>query len=373
MHRRVIALRFSTEVVVALNLLRLFHRWLGLTLSLIVVAMALSGAILIFHDTILRSNWPELTAPIKPGQEDLYPDILSRLERRFREPGIKLIKFPDQGMNAFRLWIKDDSEVLVHTASGEIITRWVWNETLTSILFEFHAHLFAGDFGEQVIGCIGLLVLGFVLSGLVLWWPRRRAFRLRFIFPRAVSSRHFMRSHAAMGVIFSAAIFFFTLTGVTMVFYRPVATLLTSLLDSNPPLTPSARLLPSDQPMRAWKDILRTLAKTLPDGKLVYYIPPRPDNAAMTFRKRMPGEWHPNGRSFILINPYTNDVLQSIDARQQQFGMRLVEKFYPLHASKVGGWPYTLFALITSGALITLVISGCLSFFCHKTFHARDG
>ena len=83
----------------------------------------------------------------------------------------------------------------------------------------------------------------------------------------------------------------------------------------------------------------------------------------MTFRKRMPGEWHPNGRSFILLHPYTGAVLQTINARRQRLGMRLMEKAYPLHASKIGGVPYTLFALGTAGALIGLGVSGCLSYF----------
>ena len=156
-----------------------------------------------------------------------------------------------------------------------------------------------------------------------------------------------------------------------MVYYRPVATLLTSLFDSRPPVTPSASVSPSSQPRRPWQEILATLAGTLPDGKLVYYVPSRPDNAVMTFRKRMPGEWHPNGRSFILVNPYTGRVLQAIDAREQEFGMRLVEKFYPLHAAKVGGWPYALFALATSGVLASVAVTGCLSYLRRKTFRAR--
>ena len=350
-----------------MNILRLIHRWFGLFLAVVVFAVALSGGILIFHDSILRFKWPELATPIKAGQALVYPEVLSQLERRFREPGVALIKFPDRGMNAFRLWIKDDSEALVHPTSGEIIARWAWNESFTSILFEFHANLLAGDVGERVIGWLGILLAGFVLSGLVLWWPARKAFRLRFIFPQTLSWNRLLQSHVAMGVIFSAPILLFTITGMTMIFYRPVATLLTSFFDSRPPMTPSARVLPTGQPMRPWHEILATLAGTLPDGKLVYYVPPRPDNGVMTFRKRVPGEWHPNGRSFILINPYTNDVLQFIDARQQQFGMRLVEKFYPLHAAKIGGWPYALFALVTSAVLTSVAITGCLSFFRRKT------
>ncbi len=345
-----------------MNILRLLHRWLGLLVSLLVIAVALSGGILIFHDSILRMTWPGLAQPLKPGQEHAYPAVLAHVEQRFRDPGIQLIKFPDQGMNAFHLWMHDGSEALVHPSSGHLISRWTWQETWTGVLFELHENLMAGEPGEEVNGYLGLLVLGFVLSGLILWWPQRRTLRLRFVVPRSMSSAHFVRAHSAIGVIFAAGIVLFVLTGVTMVFYGPFMTAITAVLDSDPPMVSVARVEPTDQPVQPWTTVLDTVTKTFPDGKLVYYVPPRPDNAVMTFRKRMPGEWHPNGRSFILLHPYTGEVLQTIDARQQQLGMRLMEKAYPLHASKIGGIPYTLLALCTSVALIALGVLGCLSY-----------
>ena len=353
-----------------MKILRLLHRWLGLLVSLVVIAVALSGGILIFHDSILRTTWPVLAHPLQPGQEHAYPAVLTHVEQRFGDPGIQLIKFPDRGMNAFHLWLRDGSEALVHASSGHLISRWTWDETLPGVLFELHANLLAGESGEQVNGYLGLLIMGFVLSGLVLWWPQRRTFRLRFAVPQGTSSAHLIRTHSAIGVIFAAGILLFVLTGVTMVFYRPFMTAVTTVLDSTPPMVPVARVEPTDRPVRPWATTLETVAKTFPDGKLVYYIPPRPDNAVMTFRKRMPGEWHPNGRSFILVHPYTGEVLQTIDARQQQLGMRLMEKAYPLHASKVGGVPYTLLALCTSGALIALGVFGCLSY-CFKMMPRR--
>lgn len=345
-----------------MKILRLLHRWLGLLVSLVVIAVALSGGILIFHDSILRMTWPGLVHPLQLGQEHAYPAVLSHVEQHFRDPGIQLIKFPDQGMNAFHLWLHDGSEALVHPSSGHLISRWTWQETWTGVLFELHANLMAGERGEQVNGYLGLLVLGFVLSGLVLWWPQRRTFRLRFAMPQGMSPAHLIRTHSAIGVIFAAGIFLFVITGVTMVFYRPFMTAVTTVLDSTPPMVPVARVEPTGQPVQPWASILDTVTKTFPDGKLVYYIPPRADNAVMTFRKRLSGEWHPNGRSFILLHAYTGEVLQTIDARQQELGMRLMEKAYPLHASKIGGIPYTLLALCTSGALIALGVLGCLSY-----------
>ncbi|WP_454064461.1 PepSY-associated TM helix domain-containing protein [Candidatus Nitrospira salsa] len=345
-----------------MTVLRFFHRWLGLLLSFIVVAIALSGGILIFHDAALRFSLPELSNPITSEQDHAYSTVLTELEHRLPDASIRQIRFPMQGKNAFQVWLSDGSEAFVHPISGEVITRWTWDESLMDILFEFHVHLFAGEVGEQMNGIVGILVLGFVISGLVLWWPRRKKWRIRSLIPQHSTSLHFMRSHSALGVIFSAAILLIVATGITMVFNRPIVTAITSLLDSQPPTIPSATVIYVDRPIQSWTTILKTVSKVLPDGQLISVRLPSKDNAAMSFRKRMPEEWHPNGRSFVLLNPYTGDVLQAINAQQQEFGMRITQKFYPLHASKIGGIPYTLLALSTSGALVLLGIFGIMSF-----------
>ncbi|WP_447970606.1 PepSY-associated TM helix domain-containing protein [Nitrospira sp. M1] len=350
--------------------LRLFHRWMGLFLSLIVIAIAFSGGILIFHDAALRYAWPELAQPIQAGQEHAYSTILTGLNHRIPDASIRQIRFPVQGKNAFQVWLSDDSEAFVHPISGEVITRWTWDESLMDILFELHVHLFAGEVGEQTNGIVGILVVGFVVSGLILWWPRRKKWGVRSIVPQHASSLHFMRSHSALGVIFSASILLIVATGITMVFNQPIVTAITSLLDSQPPAVPTATVTFVDQPTQSWATILGTVAKVLPKGQVISVRLPSKDNAVMSFRKRMPEEWHPNGRSFVLLNPYTGEVLQAIDAEQQEFGMRITQKFYPLHASKVGGIPYTLLSLGTSAALVIIGIFGIMSYL-YRTFPQR--
>ena len=87
-------------------------------------------------------------------------------------------------------------------------------------------------------------------------------------------------------------------------------------------------------------------------------MPPKPDNAVITFRKKMSEEWHPNGRSYILMNPYDASVLQVIDARKQPPASKLLEKVYPVHGAFVGGFLYK--AIIGLGSLVSagLVLSG---------------
>ena len=64
----------------------------------------------------------------------------------------------------------------------------------------------------------------------------------------------------------------------------------------------------------------------------------------------------------MLIDPYTADVLQTIDARQQGAGTRLMHALYPVHAATVGGIPLAVLAVVTAFGLGWLAIGGSWTF-----------
>jgi uncharacterized iron-regulated membrane protein len=109
---------------------------------------------------------------------------------------------------------------------------------------------------------------------------------------------------------------------------------------------------------RPWAEILTALDRTLPDGETVFFYPGTAENARLMFRKRVPGEWHPNGRSYVIIDPYTAIVVQSIDARAQGVGTRVMHAVYPVHAAKVGGIGMVALAGVTGVALSWLAVGG---------------
>jgi uncharacterized iron-regulated membrane protein len=92
------------------------------------------------------------------------------------------------------------------------------------------------------------------------------------------------------------------------------------------------------------------------------YSPGTATNAAATFRKRLPGEWHPNGRSYVLVDPYRGVVVQAIDARQQGRGTRMMYGLYPVHAATVGGPVFIAVAALTGVGLGWLAIGSAWSY-----------
>lgn len=339
--------------------LRTIHRWLGLILAAIVLAVAASGGLLLFREPYYRAVYPMLGNPVTATQTAARADVLTRIEATWQVEGIALVKFPRPGLNAYQVWTGDGREAFVDSATAVVIDQWHWSERLPALLFELHAHLFAERTGTVINGIAALLVVFMALTGIILWWPARRgAFRLRGALPRRTAPGELLRSHAAVGAVAALPIVMFAATGAAIVFYEPTAQLMSRLFDGQSAEEPDARVVPQRTPTRPWSEILRTLDQTFPDGRTVFYYPGTADNPRLMFRKRLPGEWHPNGRSYVLIDPYTAGALQSVDARAQGAGTRIMYALYPVHAAMAGGVFMTALAAFAALALTWLAVGG---------------
>ena len=342
-----------------MQLLRAIHRWIGLLLAAIVIAVSASGGLLLLRDPYYRLVYPGLDRPIAEAETARRPATLSVIEERWRAVGVRLVKFPQPGVNAFHVWLADGREAFVDPRTAAVIDEWHWSGRLPAFLFELHAHLLAEPNGTLVNGAAALAIVFMGLTGVILWWPgRARAYRLRGAIPRHTSPAELLRSHAAVGVLALVPILLFAGTGAAIVFYDGTERLVTALLDAHPAQEPDARVPRQDAPRRPWPEILRALDRTFPDGQAVFYYPGSAQDARLTFRKRLPGEWHPNGRSYVLVDPYRAAVVQAIDARSQGAGTRLMHAIYPVHAAKVGGFPMAALGAVAAIALTWLAAGG---------------
>ena len=335
--------------------LRIVHRWLGLLLAVVIIAVAASGGLLLLRDPYYRLVYPALAEPITSAQTAARADVLTVTESRWRETGVQLVKFPQPGVNAYLVWLRDGTQAFVDPNTGTVIDHWHWYERLPALLFELHAHLFAERPGTVINGIVALFIVFMVLTGVVLWWPARRgAFRLRNAMPGRMTPADLLRSHAAVGVLAAIPVLVFVVTGAVMAFYQPTARAVSQLLAGRAPLEADAQVPRRNQSILPWGALLPALDGTFPDGDTVYYYPGTGENARLMFRKRLPGEWHPNGRSYIVIDPYTAHVVQAIDARRQDVGTRFMNTIYPVHAASVGGPALDGLGAIAAVALVWL-------------------
>ncbi|HEX6930089.1 MAG TPA: PepSY-associated TM helix domain-containing protein [Gammaproteobacteria bacterium] len=339
-----IAATFSVASLRAAGIV--LHRWLGLSVGLVFVVAGLSGALLAYAPEITGELFPVIDGPAPSGWERHRVEVLDRTQREHAPGEVTLIRFPNREQGAYELYLADDTLEYRDAVSGEIVlTRTPFSDVL-SFSRELHTHLLAGHAGERVLGWLGIAMLVLTATGLWLWWPRFGAWRFAFRRPRSRGlSPQLFWWHKTVGLVSLATLFFVTLTGVAMVFYYPAQAVLTALLGGEAPEVPQT--IPAGQAsVIDWDAVITNLDETLPEGRTVFFYPPATPDDVLLFRKQMPGELHPNGRSFIAMTP-GGDVMHANDATQLGAGVRAAQAIYPLHAGKAGSetWRFVVFLM----------------------------
>lgn len=263
-------------------------------------------------------------------------------------------------MAAYHLYL-DDGEAFLSAVDHRVIDRWRPSERVTSLLFDLHAHLMAGEAGERVGGVVGLLGIVLAATGLVLWWPARRRFSLRSLVPRDLSRRSLLVWHRDLGAATSPILLVLLLTGSGLVFYGTAQSLLNGLFGDEVPsaAAPAGDRGPSPTPPDA--ALLARVDATFPDARVVFYYPPRGGVTIHRFRLKRPCELHPNGRSYVSLDR-SGELLEATDACAAPPGERTVHAFYPLHAGKADSAVYKLVVLLGAVALAVLSASGAVTY-----------
>ncbi|WP_339669793.1 PepSY-associated TM helix domain-containing protein [Dasania marina] len=329
------------------------HKYSGLLLGMIIALIGLSGSLLVFDHALDEALTPELrglgldldldvaTEPSATLQQVLSASKAavpagSQATRIYlaRQPGSPhTVRFNGPPPAQARL------EVNVAADSAQVLTVREWGYYPMSWLYRLHYTLLSGHRGETVVGILGFVLLFYCISGLVLWWPRRRGhWRLALRINRQASNARFLWDlHRVVGVASMPVLSLCAITGIAMVFAKPTA----AIINSVAPLVtkPSYSVEPSGQPLPL--DTLIAKAKiAVPHSEIKRIFLPQQPQHSLRLSANFAGEpWSNHGASNIWLNPYNGEVLGLWDARQQPWGNTVLSWVFPLHNADVLGLP----------------------------------
>lgn len=344
----------------------LLHRWTGGVIGLLLALMGLTGAIL-----SVENWWIRL-----PGAQDVGPRDSATLSRiadvafASDHPAQSVIFAGDRfGLHEVRY---GEFRGAYLNDSAQVVARWdsKWDRP-ELWLFDFHHHLLMGDMGETIIGLLGLIGVGFVVTGVILWWRTRKTFAFR-VWPARMSRPAIVRHHRDLGVVFSPVLFLICLTGAMMIF-RPVAGLVLR------PLGPPSALAEMSKPPKMAVGVAQgqldfaamvTAAQArFPGAEIRSFALPKKPGEPITIRLKQVAEWLPNGRSMIWLDPTTSQMLASRDALSLPTNARAFNMVYPLHSGKMapgtaGGVVWQMIVMLTGLSLAILGLFASYSFWC---------
>ena len=331
------------------------HLWVGLVAGTLFALVGLSGSVLVFHDDLLRMQHPQLEghAPVADGE------VLAALLARWTPEGLRSLHLPEPpgvGLPVWQGYFEDGHRAYFAPTDGALLLeRHVAGDPLL-FLTDFHIHLLGGEAGHQVLGVIGWLGFGLLLSGLYLWWPRFGTLRGHLKLHTGPPVRRWLTWHRSTGLFLLPLLLLSTLTGLGMVYHDGFRGVLTGVFGGGPaPAAPERAATRDTAP--DWPRILATARGALPDARLTRTSPVEPGSDVVGFRARAAGEWHPNGRSLVHVDRAGGQVLLAHDATDQAYGARLTEAIYPVHIASVGGnwfrWLTFLGGLVPAFLLVT--------------------
>jgi uncharacterized iron-regulated membrane protein len=347
-----------------MTLLALLHRWTGGIVGLLLAVIGFSGTMLVWEEAWI--GLPGADDPLRGGAAQIGNVVAAAVAER---PGLSRITFADEAMGLHQAIYADKGGAYL-TQSGEVVDRWesLWGRP-ELWLFDLHHYVFLGETGKYVTGGLGILLIAFTITGAILWWRTRRTFRFR-LWPARMTRSAIIRHHRDIGMVASPLLLVAAATGALMIFPALSAALLSPWADpakaaSGPPAGAGAI-----GPQTDWRRLMATGQAAFPGAAPRRLMLPAAPGKPLTLRLRQDFEWTPNGRTYVYLDPATARVLAVDDPAAGDTSTAIVEKFYPIHAGKVGGLIWRL-VLTFSGLVLTMLgMFATWSFWSTKTARA---
>ena len=306
------------------------HLWVGLAAGTVFALVALAGAPLVFHTALLKWQHPALSGhvPVAHGA------VLEGIVETWRPRGLRALDLPREELPVWQGYLEDGARAYFAPGDGRLLVLRSHHDDALLWLHEFHVELLAGPTGKEVLGVVGWIALGLLVTGLYLWWPKMGKWLSSLRWHSGPPARRWRSWHQSAGALLSPLLLLLTLTGVGMVYSNGFRTALVAVFGGGQaPTAPDA----AQADRIEWDAVLARVDLALPGARVSRLSVPGDSDPSVVFRARAAGEWHPVGRSEIRMTAAGDQTLQVVDATGHAAGIRIHQAIYPLHIGAVGG------------------------------------
>jgi uncharacterized iron-regulated membrane protein len=351
------------------------HRWIALSAGWLLVLAAFLGALLTvakpldqwLHPGLFRQDAAAAGSPASLAM------VKARLDAEFGASAGYTFRPPRQPGETLRVAVRGPWEGSVYfDATGRELGRRGETEGLYNLLFELHSSILLGDSGKAALTVAAGLYLVLLLSGLLLWWPRRwpPSFRIRW---RAGALRTSMDLHNVAGALLGVLIAVAVASGAYMA-WPALRAFVSSAGGQSPVVPPKLAPAPAAQAPAPLDALVQRAQALFPDAMVGYVIDP-PGSAPQPVRVRLklPDDPHPNGLTSVWLHPASGQVLKVVRWSELDRGSKAVSVVYPLHTGELGGPLHEVVVGISGLALSTLGVTGLLLWWKRRAVRARQG
>ena len=199
------------------------HLWAGVLLSLYVIVIALTGAVLVFEDELTSAMLPAELRRYDPEKTASVTEVVANFKTLYPKAAVEFLTLPTEAIPAFQIRAADAQKREFNVA-GDPVTgalslqprNWL------NVTHDLHVYLLLGEVrGIQVNGAGAAILLLLAVSGIVLWWPGMKLWSrgLRVSFRHRWQRINF-DAHSAIGFWTLALVTWWAFSGVYFAWYR---------------------------------------------------------------------------------------------------------------------------------------------------------
>jgi uncharacterized iron-regulated membrane protein len=340
------------------------HLWTGVGAGVGLVVVSLSGSLIVFKPELQRALLPRgtyvATAPTTVSLEEVWHRV------RERRPADTFVNVTfDGGADkawSFRTLTPEGERVQVYVDQyrGAVLYEDHFGHNAVQWIYELHANLLAGRTGRVVNGIFALVLVVSSMTGALVWWPGRRAWRKGFKYsPHSSWRRQNYDIHKLVGLATSVLLGVLAVTGGYYCFpglYTNVVAAVTGQ-DADLGLPPAHD---GEGHRRSLDEVLASAQRTFPEGQPMMLVFPKGSHDPFSVRFRLPEDWHRIGTQFVHVDPYSAEVLRVDLFERMPVGVKVIRLMTPLHYGTIGGLGTRVVWLIVGVAPAILFVTGCL-------------
>lgn len=149
------------------------HLWLGIASGIIVFVISITGCILVFEHEIKSLLNAKLNVEPQEESKLLPPSVLYKSVAE-AVPGKEIHSFWYHGLGkSVAVSMDSDSTVYVNPYTAEIVA-YMGHEDIFHEVNDLHRNLMLGrDIGKPIIGWATFIFFFLLISGMILWWPKK--------------------------------------------------------------------------------------------------------------------------------------------------------------------------------------------------------
>lgn len=354
----------------------LAHRWLGIFAGLYIALIALSGIGMVFSTTFYE--WEFGAAKVSVFMQDspyAAPDLwLAKAEAKFGKlAGVEgyfgpratpmrisapTIVYTPPGREAHGI-------VTVNPYTGEPLAHFIAEDSWSMLPLKLHMSLFLPPaISSWVLVALSVLIFGFALSGLYLWWPGRKRIKAAMVIPNPASLTRLRRFHAGIGFWSSPLLILAAVTGLMLTRFD-VAEVITAPLGASvefdPATAPKGACGPNTSSSAG--DALTTARAKYPGMELSSLFLPTSENPVHQIWLRPAQTTVPaRGNVEVIVDAKCGTILFSRGQAEMQAGDTVLTYLVELHNGRLLGLFGEGLIVLQGLALLTLPLAGMTLF-----------